>query len=184
MGQPVQVVPGIYWLRMPLPMVLNHINLWLLADGDGWTIVDSGVALPETQELWQQVFAQHFNGLPVKRLIVTHLHPDHLGLAGWLVKQTGAEFCISEAEYATACVLRADTGQAVPQDAVDFYRAAGFSDSDLNRFRRNFGRFGKMVSPLPASYKPLKDKQTLDIVHQGKIASEMGQSGTRWYQKL
>ncbi len=163
LGQPMLVAPGIYWLRMPLPMALDHINLWLLADGDGWTVVDTGISLPDTVQLWEQVLAQYLDDLPIKRVIVTHLHPDHIGLAGWLVEKTGAEFCMSETEYTMSCKLRADTGQAAPQNAVDFYTAAGFSESDLERFRRMYGRFGKMVSPIPESFTCIKDGETLTI---------------------
>ncbi len=159
----MRVAAGIYWLRIPLPMVLDHINLWLLEDGDGWTIVDTGLALAETRELWQQVLDEWMNGLPVKRVIVTHLHPDHLGLAGWLVEKTGARFYMSQTEYTMGCKLRADTGQSAPQGAVEFYRAAGFCDADLDRFRRMYGRFGKMVAPLPDDYTRLADTDTLRI---------------------
>ncbi|MBT7451482.1 MAG: MBL fold metallo-hydrolase, partial [Rhodospirillaceae bacterium] len=84
-GGLVRVAPGVFWLRMPLPIALNHINLWLLEDDDGWTIVDTGIGTDETKELWEQLFEKHLNNKPVKRLIVTHMHPDHIGLAGWLV---------------------------------------------------------------------------------------------------
>ena len=76
------VAPGVYWLRMPLPFQLNHINLWLVEEKDSWTIVDTGINTPETRELWEKIFAEKLSGKPVKRVIATHLHPDHVGLAG------------------------------------------------------------------------------------------------------
>lgn len=89
-GQPTLVVPGVYWLRMPLPFRLDHINLWLIEDGDGWTLVDTGIADDRNKELWQGVFRNFLGDAPASRLIVTHFHPDHVGLAGWLVEHLGA----------------------------------------------------------------------------------------------
>ena len=81
-GQTLGVAPGVRWLRMPLPFVLNHINLWLLEDGDGWCIVDTGIAARPTQATWARVLDAELAGRPVTRIVVTHLHPDHAGCAG------------------------------------------------------------------------------------------------------
>src|SRR5215467_5876722 len=80
----LELAAGVRWLRMPLPFALDHINLWLLKDGRGWTIVDSGYAIAETTARWERIFADRLDGLPVTRIIATHHHPDHIGLAGWL----------------------------------------------------------------------------------------------------
>src|SRR5216117_3709761 len=86
-GETLEIAPGVHWLRMPLPFALDHINLWALEDGAGWTIVDSGLATATTKELWERIFATALGGKPVTRLIVTHFHPDHMGLAGWLTER-------------------------------------------------------------------------------------------------
>src|ERR1700751_4070225 len=86
-GQTLQIAPGVKWRRMPLPFALDHINLWLLEDGCGWPIVDTRYAMAETRISWEQIFAQRLNGLPVTRVIVTHHHPDHIGLADWLCER-------------------------------------------------------------------------------------------------
>src|SRR3954469_18368535 len=83
-GTSLEVAPGIRWLRMPLPFQLDHINLWLLDDGEGWTAVDTGVALPPTRDRWEQLFAHGLAGKPIRRVVVTHFHPDHIGNAAWL----------------------------------------------------------------------------------------------------
>src|SRR5215475_13480713 len=80
-GGTLPIAPGVHWLRMPLPFVLNHINLWLIEDGPGWTIVDCGFALDESRGAWERIFAETLGGRPVRRVIVTHYHPDHIGLA-------------------------------------------------------------------------------------------------------
>src|SRR6185369_3954771 len=86
-GTTLVVAPSVHWLRMPLPFALDHINLWLLEEGPGWTVVDAGYAMPETRALWEQIFAERLGGLPVNRVVVTHYHPDHIGLAGWLTER-------------------------------------------------------------------------------------------------
>ena len=83
-GRVQEIVPGVLWLRMPLPMALDHINLYLLEDHDGWWIIDTGIAIGPTQELWEQIFDQYLEGKPVKAVVATHFHPDHIGMAGWL----------------------------------------------------------------------------------------------------
>src|SRR2546422_7714188 len=77
-GAAIDVLPGIKWLRMPLPFRLDHINLWLLDDGPGWTVVDTGIGLEETRALWERVFAKTLDGRPLTRVVVTHFHPDHM----------------------------------------------------------------------------------------------------------
>src|SRR6266446_115365 len=86
-GAAIDVLPGIKWLRMPLPFRLDHINLWLLDDGPGWTVVDTGIGLEETRALWERVFAETLDGRPLTRVVVTHFHPDHMGNAGWLTER-------------------------------------------------------------------------------------------------
>ena len=97
-----EVAPGVHWLRMPLPFALEPINLWLLADGDGWTIVDCGFGTDETRALWQKIFAEQLDGKPVARVVVTHFHPDHCGLAAWLAEYWGAPVHMTEPEFAAA----------------------------------------------------------------------------------
>ena len=96
------VAPGIYWLRMPLPFQLNHINLWLIEEKDGWTIVDTGINTDDTRELWEKIFAEQLGGKPVIRVVATHLHPDHVGLAGWLCERWNAPLLMTLGEYMSA----------------------------------------------------------------------------------
>ncbi len=102
------VAPGIYWLRMPLPFQLNHINLWLVEEKTGWTIVDTGINTQATRELWEKIFAEKLLGKPVTRVIATHLHPDHVGLAGWLCERWDAPLWMTLGEYMSAIAARND----------------------------------------------------------------------------
>jgi len=101
-GSVMQVAPGIFWLRMPLPFALNHINLWLLDDGAGWTVVDCGFASDGTRAAWEHILSDHLDGRPVTRIIVTHCHPDHIGLASWLAGKFNLTPWITESEYLLA----------------------------------------------------------------------------------
>ena len=95
----------ILWLRMRLPFALDHVNLWLLEDDDGWTAVDTGVLGAETEAAWEHVIAHHLGGRPITQLVVTHFHPDHGGVAGWLQERTGAAFWMSRTEWLMARML-------------------------------------------------------------------------------
>ena len=97
-----EVAPGVHWVRMPLPFALEHINLWLLEDGPGWTIVDCGYGTAQTKSHWDRLFETTLAGRPVRRILVTHFHPDHFGLAEWLAARTGAPVHITVAEFESA----------------------------------------------------------------------------------
>jgi glyoxylase-like metal-dependent hydrolase (beta-lactamase superfamily II) len=152
-GQAIEVAPGVHWLRMPLPMVLNHINLWALEDGDGWTLVDTGMQTAEIAAAWESVITGPMAGRPVKRVVCTHMHPDHVGMAGWLTRRFDCPFWMTRLEYVTCRMLVADTGREAPTDALRFYKASGWKSPDLESYKARFGGFGKMVYALPDSYR-------------------------------
>lgn len=158
-----EIAPGVRWVRMPLPFSLKWINLWLLEDGDGWTVVDTGIPNSETKAHWRAIFGNDLQGRPVKRIIVTHMHPDHVGLAGWMSRKWGCDLWMSRLEYVTCRMLVADTGREAPEAGVKFYRAAGWEQEDLDRYVDRFGGFGKAVSQLPDAYRRLSDGDAVDI---------------------
>jgi len=162
-GRTLEVGEGVRWARMPLPAVLDHINVWLLEDGPEWTLVDTGVETPPTVEAWDRVCAETMAGRPATRVICTHMHPDHIGMAGALCRRFGAALWMTRLEYVTARMLLADTGRPAPEAGVDFYRRAGWDEAGLERYRRNFGRFGLGVSALPDSYRRLEDGAAVEI---------------------
>lgn len=162
-GETITVAPGIHWVRMRLPMQLNHINLWLLEDGDGWTVVDSGIRNEETTQAWETLFVGPMQGRRVKRVIVTHMHPDHIGLAGWLVRKFDAELWITRTEYLMCRNLVADTGQEAPAEALRFYRAAGFPEDMLENYRTRFGGFGHGVYKLPNAFRRIVEGERIAI---------------------
>jgi glyoxylase-like metal-dependent hydrolase (beta-lactamase superfamily II) len=160
---PLEVAPGVFWARFPMFSSLDHINLWLLADGDGWTIVDCCLDLPESRRVWESLFAGVMGDKPIKRIICTHLHPDHVGLAGWLSERFNAELLMTRQEFLMCRTLVGDTGKDAPSSALNFYRAAGYSEADIDDYNQRFGSFGKIVYPLPQQYRRISDRETLCI---------------------
>ena len=158
-----QIADGVLWLRMPLPFALDHINVWALRDGDGWALVDTGMQSRATAKAWDDAFAGALGGLPVTRVICTHMHPDHIGMAGWLTRRFACKLWITRLEYIICRMLVADTGREAPTDALDFYRAAGWSARALEHYKARFGDFGRGVYALPDSYRRVKHGETLDI---------------------
>ncbi len=162
-GQSIPIFPGVRWLRMPLPFMLGHINLWLLEDGAHWAIVDTGLNSQTSRDHWQAVLTEQLQSRAVSRILVTHLHPDHSGCAGWLAEQCHAPLWMSREEYLLCRVLVADTGKPAPGEAIRFYSEAGFPHEAIERYEKAFGQFGRMVADLPQAYQRLTDGMCLQI---------------------
>jgi glyoxylase-like metal-dependent hydrolase (beta-lactamase superfamily II) len=162
-GQALQIAPGVLWLRMPLPMSLNHINLWALEDENGWTLVDTGMQTTEIAAAWGNVMSGPMADRPATRVICTHMHPDHIGMAGWLTRRFNCQLWTTRLEYVTCRMLVADTGREAPLDAIRFYQAAGWDSTAIENYKTRFGGFGKMVYALPDSFRRVRDGDQLTI---------------------
>ncbi|WP_116132470.1 MBL fold metallo-hydrolase [Tropicimonas sp. IMCC34043] len=150
----IEVAPGILWLRLPLPMKLDHVNIFVLDDGDGWTLVDTGFSSTRSRDLWERILgAGPLRGKPVRRVIVTHYHPDHIGLAGWFVERHGVELVTTRTSWLYARMLVLDEQEATAPAAMTFYRGAGMP-ADLLEKRRveRPVNFADMVWPLPLGF--------------------------------
>ena len=162
-GQAFEVAEGVKWISMPLPFSLKWINLWLLDDGDGVAIVDCGIANNESRDVWEQIFENVLEGRPVTRVFCTHMHPDHVGLAGWLCKRFDCELWMSRLEYVTCRMLVGDTGRPAPAEAIRFYRQAGWTEESLSSYQKRFGTFGRAVADLPSSFRRLTHNDNVMI---------------------
>ena len=162
-GEALDIAPGVKWLRLPLPFLLEHINVWLLRDGDGWAIVDTGLFSNTTREIWEYVFEKYLDNAPITRVLVTHLHPDHVGCAGWLAHKFDIELWMPRDDYLLCRTLVADTGKPAPPQGLSFYTEAGFTIENLDRYMEFFGAFGHVVSPLPESFQRLREGMTIRI---------------------
>ncbi len=152
-GEAVEVAAGILWLRLPLPMALDHVNVYALDDGDGWTLVDTGLMSRRGTALWARLLAGPLGGRPVRRVIATHHHPDHIGLAGWFRAAHGAELLAPRTAWLFARMLTLDVQDRPVPEAVAFWRAAGMDPALLARrlAERPFN-FADMVAPLPPGF--------------------------------
>ncbi len=163
-GEVTAINDNIFWVRMSLPMKgLDHINLYFLRDGDSWVVVDTGIGSKDSMAIWQDVFDNHMEGMPVSRVIVTHLHPDHSGLAGWMCRKFGAPLLMTRDEYFLCRLMAADTGNPAPREGIEFYEHAGFTDDQIENYKMRFGGFGKAISAMPHGYQRLQDGQSLTI---------------------
>jgi len=160
-GQRVEIAPGIFWLRMPLPFQLDHINLWLLRDGAGWTLVDTGFADDSVRGLWEQILAD-LDG-SVTRLIATHFHPDHLGLATWLQARSGAELWMSSGEFLTAHAVWHEVGGHGARFMSEQFRQHGLGGERLEKFATRGSGYRRAVPALPDHYHRLKAGDDLQI---------------------
>jgi len=162
-GETIEVAQGVFWARMPLPFALKWINVWLIEDGEGCAIVDTGIGSEVSREHWRTIFQDRLRGRPITRVFVTHMHPDHLGLAGWITRKFDCPLWMTRLEYVTCRMLIADTGREAPEDGIRFYRAAGWDEDALDSYRVKFGGFGKAISRLPDSYRRLADGDMVAI---------------------
>jgi glyoxylase-like metal-dependent hydrolase (beta-lactamase superfamily II) len=152
-GELREVVPGVRWLRVPLPFALDHINLWVLDDGPGVAIVDCGIGDRATRDLWTQVFEGPLKGRPVTRLIVTHFHPDHIGNAAWLCDRFGVLMHISQAEYLMAHATADNAAGYSDEATLDFFRQHGLDDSRREALlKARGGGYQRLVPELPTHY--------------------------------
>jgi glyoxylase-like metal-dependent hydrolase (beta-lactamase superfamily II) len=157
------VAEGVWWIRMPLPFALDHINLWILDDGDGWTLVDTGYGVEATWALWER----HLGGLlaakPVKNIVVTHYHPDHVGSAAWLVKRTGAPMWMTTSEFLTAHAAHDDTAGFDRATGMDFLVRNGLDMSRMPERMRSGNGYSRGVPEVPKLYRRMMHGDTLSI---------------------
>ncbi|MGH6647762.1 MBL fold metallo-hydrolase [Aquabacterium sp.] len=172
-GQAMAVAPGVRWIRMKLPFALDHINLWLLRDEldgqPGWTIIDCGIANPETQAAWTDVFATQLEGLPVLRVIVTHMHPDHVGNAHWLTEHwsTPGRPCrlwMSATDFHATHLASKHANNFGGAKAADFFASHGLTDPEsVAKIRARTNYFSAMVPDMPSAFHRLQDGMTVTI---------------------
>jgi len=163
LGQSISVAPGVQWLRIPLPASIKNINVWVIDEGERIAIVDTGMSAPESVAAWRAAFAGPLARRQVSRVVATHLHPDHIGLAGLFTRRYDCRLWITRLEYFSCRSLAADTGREAPADAIRFYRAAGWNEDDLEHYRSRFGAFGKALHPLPDSFVGIADGDEIRI---------------------
>lgn len=159
LGTTIKVAEGMFWARMPLPFALDHINLWLIADEIGgepcWTLVDTGVGLDVTRNAWETIFANHLGGMPIKRVIITHAHPDHVGNASW----------ICERYAASGCRLTATVGEYFWAHIMSNGRVDGFDNHTQTEHFRRHGVGGAMLDAIAQNRKSYYSSLVPSVPH-------------------
>ena len=158
-GAVLPVAPGVLWLRMPLNLTgLSHINLWLIEDEGGYTAVDTGMNTEVIRLCWEKVLTEALGGKPIVRVICTHFHPDHMGLAGWLCERFGAPLWMTRREWLQGRMFWLEARPTPPEFVVEHYRLVGFTEAALNEVRtRGYRHFQDAVFEPPGQLNRLKD---------------------------
>lgn len=161
-GQSIEVAPGILWIRLPLPMRLDHVNIYALEDGDGWTIIDTGIFSKKGMGLWSDLMQGPLQDKPINRIILTHHHPDHVGSAGWFASEFGIPIWATRTAYLMARMLTLDTQESYPPESINFYRRSGMPKAQFDkRINERPYNFSDMVAHIPLGYKRIKQDDTI-----------------------
>jgi glyoxylase-like metal-dependent hydrolase (beta-lactamase superfamily II) len=162
-GSVREVAPGLFWLRMPLPFALNHINLWLLRDGKGWTAVDCGIGLDDTRAHWEKIFSEVVGSAGLTRVLVTHFHPDHFGNAGWLTQRFGAPLWMTETEFLTAHA-QWETMPGFGSDATaELFSQHGLDAERVSGIAGRGNSYRKIVGEPPRRFVRMLDGDEIEI---------------------
>lgn len=172
-GEAREVAEGVLWIRLPLPMpALDHVNIYALEEPDGWTLIDTGIGWAPCRKALARARAGALAGRPILRAVLTHHHPDHIGLAGGLAAE-GTEILASRTAWLMGRMLTLDE-QARPTDRqIAFRRRAGMDDAGLDAYatERPFN-FADVVCPMPLGFRALEEGDVLEA------------GGRRWSVRL
>ncbi len=173
-GGAIEVAEGVLWMRLPLPMKLDHVNVYALDDGDGWTVVDTGFNTGKVRGIWDKLMAGPLAGKPVRRVVVTHHHPDHIGLAGWFQTVHDADLVTTRTAWLFARMLTLDVQESWPRETLNYYRSAGMAKEiyEARAADRPFN-FADIVYQMPLGFTRIKQDDVLRMggrdwdVHMG-----------------
>ena len=161
-GSVVEVAPGILWARMPMPLALDHINVYLLRGDEGWTLIDTGLNTDATRERWEHIAATHLQGRPIVRLVCTHMHYDHAGLASWLCQRFGIPLYMTHGEYYMMRALAEPMPDPLPPAQVEFYQRAGMPPERVDRMWQAM-RKDPFMPPQPQSFHRLRGGDEIEL---------------------
>ena len=162
-GELLAIAPGILWTRIPLPFRLDHVNVYLIEDDGGWAVVDTGIADDRTREVWRSLLSGPLAGKRLTKLIVTHFHPDHIGLAGWLCEEYGLALLTSQTTYLGCINISLSPGALEAKPYRDFYLTHGMSDETASLVSTQGHNYLRMVSPLPLTFTRLVAGDVLSL---------------------
>jgi glyoxylase-like metal-dependent hydrolase (beta-lactamase superfamily II) len=164
-GEVYEILSGIQWIRMPLPFRLNHINLWMIEEENGWVLIDTGINDNRTKSLWREIFVRTLNGKPLSRLICTHAHPDHIGLGGWIHDKYGAALLITRGEWNFGRLF--STGNMKNRDSYrEYFLRIGCSEADVENYGAHIMTADQLYCDVPQQFDRICDGSTITISGQ------------------
>src|SRR5262245_8967862 len=162
-GEWLEIAPGVFWARIALPFRLNHVNVYLIDDGDSWSVIDTGIANDHAEETWTRLLGGRMAGRPVSKILITHHHPDHVGLASWLADKLDAEVVMSGTEYLLGLTYWLDSDAMKADHYRDFYRTRGLDGEIAESILDRSARYQSLTSPLPFSFRRVMHGETLKL---------------------
>ncbi|MEM7268132.1 MAG: MBL fold metallo-hydrolase [Pseudomonadota bacterium] len=162
-GEAIEVAPRILWLRLPLPLKLDHVNIYALDEGDSWTIVDTGFQSEATSEHWAQLLDGPLRGKPIKRIVVTHHHPDHIGNAGWFQTEHDAELITTRTAWLMARAVMGEDPDVAFAAQIKHMTRAGAPKEMLELAEKRRGFFSGFVHPLPPGFTRIKEGDRIEM---------------------
>jgi glyoxylase-like metal-dependent hydrolase (beta-lactamase superfamily II) len=162
-AQLMEVAPGVRWVRMPLPFALDHINLWVLDDGDGVVLVDTGLGNDATMVLWEEIFAGPLKGVKVNRLIATHFHPDHMGLAGWLCERLDVDLTAMMREWLFGRMLWLEDSADFVDNQLRYYTRIGLDAEQLEGVKERRNTYRSRIGMIPVRVVGIRHGDLLSI---------------------
>jgi glyoxylase-like metal-dependent hydrolase (beta-lactamase superfamily II) len=176
-GDAREVVPGVWWVRMPLPFALDHVNLWLCEDGGAWTQIDTGLGDAATRSLWERHFQTTLQGRPLTRIIATHYHPDHFGNAAWLARRWHCAVTMTEAEYLNAHAVADDRAGYSTEATCSLFRAHGLEEEHVAALARRGNTYVRGVPERPDVHERLLAGDEIAIgAHRWRVIAGEGHS--------
>ena len=162
-GELREIAPGIMWMRLPLPFRLDHVNIYLIEEGDGWCVLDAGIWDQRTIDIWEAILAGPLAGSRLTRLVITHHHPDHIGLAGWLCRRAEIPLLTSQTAYLACANLSLAPGSPQDRQFHDFYINHGTTREVADQMGTHGLDYLRMVSPLPNTFLRLLSRDMITI---------------------
>lgn len=163
-GEATEIAEGVLWMRLPLPMVLDHVNVYALDDGDSWTVIDTGMSSRRSRAIWQKLLDGPLAGKPIGRVIITHHHPDHVGLCGWLQSEHGATLWSTRTSWLFARMLTLDEQPTPPPETLAFWRSCGMDPEIFaQRAKERPFNFADIVWPMPLGFHRMTDGDRITI---------------------
>ena len=155
-GEVTQIAPGVLWFRLKLPFQLNHVNIYLIEDNGGWLALDTGLGTDECRIGWDNILTGPLRGEKLSQMLVTHFHPDHVGLAGWLHQSFGLHLAMPRTEYLYHLMAAHGRGDMYDGAHRDFYRANGLSSETTDVLLDRGLNYLRLTTGVPISYERIK----------------------------